>query len=698
MAPVTSDINKEPATSDHKSESLINNPDMEPVTNNSNMVHVTSSSHVEPVISDFKIERVTSNSNTEPFTSNHKIEPVNRNLNIKLNLGVAGKRSNLRDARRDFYMGFGIRYQNITPVNRPKVSMKSSLFLLGETSVTEKPYSKSASIKEPEQLNETKNVPFKSTTQKTNKSFTSDSVNYDKYFEYDKICMEHDQLEDVLICQGTTEFERCTSCAGLCGQFRSKLCSCDEFCQVYHSCCDDYIDVCHSNYFEAKQMFSKFIGAQIECTPSLYSTSYDVISSCWSENKDPSLRKLCYNRGYVPVTLKDTSLHFKNVFCFQCYSLLESQAEFWQVIFQVQNADPNQATQEFPKLIEFRPSFYMKIRTCVHDIVAACPEGIVRKIECDYTPFYFFKKLRSHLECSLWCSNLEVCGKYMFCLYEDGKSGGCVIFSSLQECMVVKYPHPCICMVKKSVKSTDSTHKCLAGYYGSRCQNVMEDCKHGSTIPEINNHNSVKQYFVQPSPDVKPFEVYCRFGAIVYTFVMGRRFVSDKSCNTLFNQTWHWYRNGFGRYDAGYWLGLEKLHLLSNLSGRNPIMEVVVQNTTYACQDRYSGFIVGDEKTDYTLNLGVRLTTGYSRPQCSGTLASGGLSARGRPFATEDHYNEAHDCPNRMKSGWWFANDSACTVTNLNGPIGRDLNPKMSYDPDFLLQNLEKAQIYLVNL
>ena len=82
-------------------------------------------------------------------------------------------------------------------------------------------------------------------------------------------------------------------------------------------------------------------------------------------------------------------------------------------------------------------------------------------------------------------------------------------------------------------------------------------------------------------------------------------------CSTVngsvnFSRNWFDYEEGFGNLTGEFWLGLSKVHRLTS-NGTNSLQVDLgdfENNTAYA---QYSTFSIGDNTTEYTLNLG-----GYS--------------------------------------------------------------------------------------
>ena len=97
------------------------------------------------------------------------------------------------------------------------------------------------------------------------------------------------------------------------------------------------------------------------------------------------------------------------------------------------------------------------------------------------------------------------------------------------------------------------------------------------------------------------FEVYCD-----QTTDGGGWTVFQKRLNGSvdFYRDWKEYKNGFGRVDGEFWLGLDDIHRLTSQSCNvlRVDLEDFSQGTAYAAYDR---FVVEDESKNYKLNLGV---------------------------------------------------------------------------------------------
>ena len=128
-----------------------------------------------------------------------------------------------------------------------------------------------------------------------------------------------------------------------------------------------------------------------------------------------------------------------------------------------------------------------------------------------------------------------------------------------------------------------------------------------------------------------------------------------------FYRNWTDYEDGFGNLTGEFWLGLNKIHRLTQ-EGSNTLRVDLGDfdgNTSYA---QYSTFSVGNSITEYNLTVG-----GYS-----GTAGDGMIndtdnetpnSHHGARFSTRD--NDHNNCAKVYQGAWWF---NACFQSHLNGP------------------------------
>ena len=125
-----------------------------------------------------------------------------------------------------------------------------------------------------------------------------------------------------------------------------------------------------------------------------------------------------------------------------------------------------------------------------------------------------------------------------------------------------------------------------------------------------------------------------------------------------FYRNWNDYVKGFGDLNGEFWLGLSKIHRLTN---RPSIAETALRvdledfdgNTRYA---NYSTFKVLDSSRKYQLNV-----AGYS-----GDAGDSLAWQNGSDFSTRDQDNDrwGSNCATYFKGAWWYYN---CHHSNLNG-------------------------------
>ncbi|ALC39845.1 CG8642, partial [Drosophila busckii] len=160
-------------------------------------------------------------------------------------------------------------------------------------------------------------------------------------------------------------------------------------------------------------------------------------------------------------------------------------------------------------------------------------------------------------------------------------------------------------------------------------------------------------------PGVDPFLVPCdsKFAGNGWTVIQRR--VDD---SVSFDRNWEEYKNGFGDLRGNFWLGLEKLHLMTKLRPHELYIQLEDFNneTRYA---RYTNFTIGNEAQSYEL-----ISVGNYTGNAGDALDSGDRrgAAKNMKFSTPERDNDkSHmNCAAFYASGWWFNNCHAC---NLNG-------------------------------
>lgn len=163
---------------------------------------------------------------------------------------------------------------------------------------------------------------------------------------------------------------------------------------------------------------------------------------------------------------------------------------------------------------------------------------------------------------------------------------------------------------------------------------------------------------IQPD-DGTPFLVHCDMDLTegIGWVVFQRRL--DGSVN--FFRNWTDYVRGFGNINGEFWLGLEKIHRLTDRKDSMLPVRLTVELKDYdnsAAFAEYSEFSVGSAESNYEL-----LTT-FSNGTAGDSLS---VHHNGEQFSTPDMDNDEWsviDCAQQSHGGWWY---NMCHDSNLNG-------------------------------
>ncbi|XP_037810269.1 fibrinogen C domain-containing protein 1-like [Lucilia sericata] len=126
-----------------------------------------------------------------------------------------------------------------------------------------------------------------------------------------------------------------------------------------------------------------------------------------------------------------------------------------------------------------------------------------------------------------------------------------------------------------------------------------------------------------------------------------------------FYRDWSEYQNGFGNIEGEFFIGLNKLHALTNYNGPQELL-IVLEDNNEIKQAKYSNFVIGNESEMYALkHLGVY----------SGNAGDCLISHLGMKFSTKDRDNDEYEsnCAVVYTGAWWY---KKCHVSNLNGKYG----------------------------
>ncbi|XP_050319694.1 techylectin-5A-like isoform X5 [Bactrocera neohumeralis] len=150
------------------------------------------------------------------------------------------------------------------------------------------------------------------------------------------------------------------------------------------------------------------------------------------------------------------------------------------------------------------------------------------------------------------------------------------------------------------------------------------------------------------------FYVYCLRdpnGGEPWTIIQRRQ-----SNDTDFYRGWFEYEHGFGDLNANFFLGLDKIHALTNSRSH----ELWIQLEDFENEKRvakYESFAIGNAQDKYELSV---------LGQYSGSAGDSFTYHRGEKFTTKDSHNDkdASNCAVQYAGAWWY---KKCQASNLNG-------------------------------
>ncbi|CAH7472838.1 fibroleukin [Phodopus roborovskii] len=183
---------------------------------------------------------------------------------------------------------------------------------------------------------------------------------------------------------------------------------------------------------------------------------------------------------------------------------------------------------------------------------------------------------------------------------------------------------------------------------------IYKDCSDYYVIGK----RSSEIYRVTPDPRNSSFEVYCDMETMGggWTVLQSRL---DGSTN--FTRDWKDYKAGFGNLEREFWLGNDKIHLLTK--SKEMILRIDLEDfngvTLYALYDQ---FYVANEFLKYRLHIG-----NYNGTAGDALRFNKHYNHDLKFFTTPDRDNDRYpsgNCGLYYSSGWWF---DACLSANLNG-------------------------------
>ena len=159
--------------------------------------------------------------------------------------------------------------------------------------------------------------------------------------------------------------------------------------------------------------------------------------------------------------------------------------------------------------------------------------------------------------------------------------------------------------------------------------------------------------------------LYCDMVTDNKAWIVIQRRISNE---TSFDRVWEDYKVGFGDLKGNFWLGLDKMHKLTN--SRQTILRFDLKHSDgsrgYA---EYDNFKIADESQNYMLSLGVY----------NGNIGDSMRLNEGHLFTTKDRDNDVliqGNCAVHFRGGWWH---NKCFGANLN-----NLHSKDETDPKYM--------------
>lgn len=186
----------------------------------------------------------------------------------------------------------------------------------------------------------------------------------------------------------------------------------------------------------------------------------------------------------------------------------------------------------------------------------------------------------------------------------------------------------------ESLKSQLSNKQSTLGEYSQLIEHLPNSCE------------GMKDYsgtLTTKLPSLDPFIVSCDAKLAGSGWTVIQRRING---SVDFKRNWADYKKGFGNIDGEFFMGLEKLHLMTTAQRYELYIHLVDQanEVRYA---RYDNFVVQSEATKYELS---------SVGNYSGTAGDSMSFHKGFKFSTYDNDNDiwSGDCANTIKGAWWY--------------------------------------------
>ncbi|XP_016928477.3 ryncolin-2-like [Drosophila suzukii] len=181
--------------------------------------------------------------------------------------------------------------------------------------------------------------------------------------------------------------------------------------------------------------------------------------------------------------------------------------------------------------------------------------------------------------------------------------------------------------------------------------------------PSVLTQHSEINVIVVPEYSKNPFVVACdqlsQGGG--WTIFLRRTDGSEE-----FFRDWNDYKNGFGKLENEFFLGLDKLHAITS-SQAQELLVLLEDNEGERRYQMYDNFKIGSEQDGFNLE---------SLGNTSGNAGDALATHLGQKFTTKDRDNDKHataNCATTYSSAWWY---TACHHSNLAGKYGDNTHGK----------------------
>ncbi|GFU00907.1 techylectin-5A [Nephila pilipes] len=258
--------------------------------------------------------------------------------------------------------------------------------------------------------------------------------------------------------------------------------------------------------------------------------------------------------------------------------------------------------------------------------------------------------------------------------------------SKLQNLTAIAQSHP-ICDSIDTSESTVTARKAVMPFDRIPIQNLDENSRRGKsdsctkTVQNVPNPKSCADlrkggatcdgiYVVFPKGR-RAVRVLCDMTTDGggWTVLMRRGDFKEKM--TSFNRNWLSYKNGFGDSEGEFWIGNDVMNFMTSEEQNILRIHMSAFDGDEINLD-YSSFSVGNESTNFMLNLG--------QPIDGSIPAANSLKYHDKhPFSTFDRKNDnfAQNCAATYKGGWWF---NGCYFGFLTGEYFKPEDKRQNWE------------------